>query len=69
MFVLLLRTNRAQLKKQLFDPSTKKNAHEFQKVYIRPHLAVDSAQWDYKACTDGGSQNRYSKWVGGGGWL
>ncbi len=26
-----------------FDPSTKKNGHEFQKFYIRPH----SAQWDW----------------------
>ncbi len=24
----------------------KKNAREFQKIYIRPRSAVDSAQWD-----------------------
>ncbi len=47
MFVLLLRKNLAQLKKKWFDPSTKKNGNEFQKNYIRPHSAVDSAQWDW----------------------
>ncbi len=33
-------------KKKLFDPSTKKNGCEFQIFNIRPHSAVDSAQWD-----------------------
>ncbi len=47
MFVLVLRKNRAQLKKKWFDPSTKRNGHEFQKIYIRPHSAVDSSQWDW----------------------
>ncbi len=48
MFILLLRKNRAQTEeKKLFDPSTKRNGHEFQKIYIRPHSAVDSAQWDW----------------------
>ncbi len=46
MLVPLLRKKRAQLKKELFDPSTKKNEHEFQNVYVRPRSAVDSAQWD-----------------------
>ncbi len=47
MFVLLLRKNCAQQKKKWFDPSTKKNGHEFQNVYIRPHSAVNSAHWDW----------------------
>ncbi len=30
-----------------FDPPTKKNGHEFQSFYIRPHSGVDSGQWDW----------------------
>ncbi len=33
-------------KRERFDPSTKKSGREFQIVYICPHSAVDSAQWD-----------------------
>ncbi len=38
-------------KKKWFDPSTKRNGHEFQKIYIRLHSAVDSAQWDWGITT------------------
>ncbi len=31
-----------------FDPLTKKNGCKFLTFYIRPHSAVDSAQWDWR---------------------
>ncbi len=46
IFVLLLRKNRTQLKKKLFDPSTKKNGCEFHNFYIRPHPELHYWQCD-----------------------
>ncbi len=60
MFVLLLRKNRAQLKKtKWFHPSTKKNGHEFQKFYIRSHSAVDSAQRDWSITQNFGTCSNF----------
>ncbi len=41
-----------------FDPPPKKNGHEFQSFYIRPHSGVDSGQWDWGITRN----EKYSSW-------
>ncbi len=47
IFVLLTMSNWRKKRFYAFDPPTKKNGHEFQSFYIRPHYGVDSGQWDW----------------------
>ncbi len=60
MFVLLLRKNRAQVRKKIdLTLELRRMGTNLKKNYIRPHSAVDSAQWDWGIIERSNAQNLF----------